>query len=38
MERQIKIVYQPEAYFLQDLHRHMYLKGIVNVGMTEFYI
>ena len=32
----IKIVYQPEAYFLQDLHRHMYLKGIVNVGMTDF--
>ena len=32
----IKIVYQPEAYFLQDLHRHMYLKGIVNIGMTDF--
>ena len=32
----IKIVYQPDAYFLQDLHRHMYLKGIVNIGMTDF--
>ncbi len=32
----IKIVYQPEAYFLQDLHRHMYVNGLVNVGMTDF--
>ena len=32
----VKIVYQPEAYLLQDLHRHMYLNGIVNAGMTEF--
>ena len=32
----IKIVYQPEAYFLQDLHRHMYINGIVDAGMTEF--
>lgn len=32
----IKIVYQPQAYFLQDLHRHAYLNGLVNVGMTEF--
>lgn len=32
----IKIVYQPEAYLLQDLHRHMYIKGIVNAGMTDF--
>lgn len=32
----VKIVYQPEAYLHQDLHRHMYLKGIVNVGMTDF--
>ncbi|SCI11341.1 MULTISPECIES: hypothetical protein [unclassified Romboutsia] len=32
----IKIVYQPQAYFLQDLHRHMYINGIVNSGMTEF--
>ncbi len=32
----VKIVYQPEAYFLQDLQRHMYVKGIVDVGMTDF--
>lgn len=32
----IKIVYQPEAYLLQDLHRHAYVNGLVNVGMTEF--
>ncbi|MGL5330331.1 MAG: hypothetical protein ACRDD7_13765 [Peptostreptococcaceae bacterium] len=32
----VKIVYQPEAYLHQDLQRHMYLKGIVDVGMTEF--
>ncbi len=32
----VKIVYQPEAYFLQDLHRHMYINGIVDVGMTDF--
>lgn len=32
----VKIVYQPEAYFLQDLHRHMYVNGVVDVGMTDF--
>lgn len=32
----IKIKYQPEAYFLQDLHRYLYVKGVVNYGMTEF--
>ncbi len=32
----IKIVYQEEAYFLQDLHRHIYLSGVVNYGLTEF--
>lgn len=34
--KQIKIVYQEEAYFLQDLHRHIYLNGVMNYGMTEF--
>ena len=34
--KQLKIVYQEEAYFLQDLHRHIYLSGVVNYGMTEF--
>lgn len=32
----INIVYQPDAYLHQDLKRHMYLKGYVNVGMTDF--
>jgi hypothetical protein len=32
----IKIVYQPQAYFLQDLQRHIYINGIVDVGMTDF--
>ncbi len=32
----IKIVYQPDAYLHQDLRRHMYLKGYVDVGMTDF--
>ena len=35
-KKPVKIVYQPEAYLLQDLQRHMYLKGIVNAGMTDF--
>lgn len=35
-KKPIKIKYQPEAYFLQDLHRYIYTKGIVNYGMTEF--
>ena len=34
--KKINIVYQPEAYLHQDLKRHMYLKGYVNVGMTDF--
>ncbi len=32
----VKIVYQPEAYFLQDLRRHMYINGIFDVGITDF--
>ena len=34
--KQIKIVYQEEAYFLQDLHRHIYLNGGMRYGMTEY--
>ena len=34
--KNIKIVYQPEAYFLQDLQRHMYINGVFDVGMTDF--
>lgn len=32
----VKIVYQPEAYLHQDLHRHMYLNGIIDAGVTDF--
>ncbi|MCI6737023.1 MAG: hypothetical protein MR593_02710 [Intestinibacter sp.] len=35
-KKPIKIKYQPEAYFLQDLHRYLYINGLVNYGMTEF--
>ncbi|MBS5787402.1 MAG: hypothetical protein KIC98_05795 [Clostridioides difficile] len=34
--RDIKIVYQPEAYLLQDLQRHLYTHGVMNVGMSDF--
>lgn len=34
--KQLKIVYQEEAYFLQDLHRHVYLNGGMKYGMTDF--
>ncbi|MHC1747820.1 MAG: hypothetical protein AB9856_05420 [Cellulosilyticaceae bacterium] len=32
----VKIVYQPDAYLLQDLARHVYLSGYFNVGLTDF--
>ena len=32
----IKIVYQPQAFFNQDLHRHIYSNGYKNVGLTDF--
>lgn len=34
--KQIKIIYQEEAYFLQDLHRHTYINGGMKYGMTDF--
>lgn len=34
--KQLKIVYQEEAYFLQDLHRHVYINGGMKYGMTDF--
>lgn len=34
--KQLKIVYQEEAYFLQDLHRHVYLNGGMKYGMTDY--
>lgn len=35
-EEPIKIVYQPDAYLHQDLARHLYTRGFVNVGLTDF--
>lgn len=32
----IKLVYQPEAYFNHDLHRHMYLNGYMTRGIGDF--
>ncbi|MGL4735864.1 MAG: hypothetical protein ACRCW2_00280 [Cellulosilyticaceae bacterium] len=32
----VKIIYQPDAYFHQDLARHVYLNGNFNVGLTDF--
>ncbi|WP_304340191.1 hypothetical protein [Metaclostridioides mangenotii] len=34
--RDIKIIYQPEAYLHQDLQRHLYIHGVINVGMSDF--
>lgn len=30
------IKYQNEAYFSENLHRHIYLNGYANVGITDF--
>lgn len=32
----IRIVYQPDAYLHQDLARHIYTHGFINVGLTDF--
>ena len=32
----VKIVYQPDAYILQDLHRHVYIKGGMSKGMADY--
>lgn len=32
----IKIVYQPDAYILQDLHRHVYISGGMSKGMADY--
>ena len=32
----VKIVYQPEAYILQDLHRHVYINGGMGRGMADY--
>ena len=32
----VKIVYQPNAYILQDLHRHVYINGGMSKGMADY--
>lgn len=32
----VKIKYQPEAYFNSNLHRHLYLNGYLNTGLTDY--
>jgi len=32
----VKIKYQPNAYFQQDLHRHLYTHGYFAKGLTDF--
>lgn len=32
----IQLVYQPDAYFHQDLARHLYTHGLFNIGLTDF--
>lgn len=32
----IRILYQPDAYFYQDLTRHLYTHGYANIGLTDF--
>lgn len=32
----IKLVYQPNAYFGQDLERHVYMSGYMGKGLTDY--
>ncbi len=32
----VKIKYQPEAYLNHNLHRHLYLNGYLNTGLTDY--
>lgn len=32
----VKIIYQPDAYLHQDLARHVYLNGHMDIGLTDF--
>jgi len=34
--KEIKIKYQPGAYFLSDIHRHVYFNGNATVGLADF--
>jgi hypothetical protein len=31
-----RIKYQPNAYFQDDIHRHVYVNGNINIGLTDF--
>lgn len=33
---EVRIKYQPEAYFFSNLERYLYFKGYFNVGLTDF--
>lgn len=35
-EEPVRIIYQPDAYLHQDLARHLYTHGFINVGLTDF--
>ncbi|SHG10152.1 hypothetical protein SAMN05444396_104322 [Flavobacterium segetis] len=34
--KEIKIKYQPNAYFGSEIHRHVYFNGNATVGLTDF--
>jgi hypothetical protein len=34
--KDIKIKYQPGAYFQSDIRRHLYFNGYYNIGLTDF--
>jgi hypothetical protein len=34
--KEIKIKYQPGAYFQSDIQRHLYCNGFYNIGLTDF--
>ena len=34
--KNIKIKYQPEAYFGSELERHIYMNGYASIGLTDF--
>ena len=34
--KKVKIKYQPQAFFGDDLHRRIYTAGFTNVGLTDF--
>ncbi len=34
--KDVKIKYQPAAYFQSDINRHIYMNGYASVGLTDF--